>query len=421
MRIPKITFEKIELVIAFAFIIAIYFTGIDRVEFDKDETHWIAYSNHFEMFFQGDFKNSRWSTEWNRYINPVITYYVIGVGRNLGGFGVDKINIPYDFTQNMKANMAAGAIPSPTLMWWSRAGVTFTSVIGLMIVFWLLLQAFGRVSAYLWLVFISINKFILMTLRQAMNEGPMFFFVMLTILAVYFFLKTSDGGDFRKQWKKLLGWLVIAALGVGFTTQTKTNGGALLFGIILALLLVLIRLRTNWPAKIAFAVISLSILGGVSFMAFILPNPTAWENPVQYSQNVIQARFDMIQNQSDDDPGRIINSWSQRLELIPQRVFVEYMEIPSIFPTFLFFLIGAIAITRSMYLWTLNQNNNYALVTLASVGLLVSIPSLFTPLDWGRYYFLPVFFFAIPVMVGIQEFVSLVISQTKNSRAVASQ
>ena len=413
MKPPNITLEKIEFSIAFSIIIAVYFIGINRVDFDKDETHWIAYSNRFEMFFRGDFKNSLWFTEWNRYTNPTITYYVIGVARNLGGFGADKINIPYDFTQNMKANMAAGAIPSPALMWWSRAGVAFTSVIGLMIVFWLLIQAFGRVSAYLWVGFISFNQYIRMTLRQAMNEGPMFCFVILTILAVYFFLKTSDEGDLRQQWKKLLGWLVIAAFGVGFATQTKTNGGAALFGVILTLGFVLIRIRAGWLAKIAFAILSLFLLGCVSFLAFVLPNPTAWENPVRYSQNVIQARFDMIQNQSDDDPSRVINSWSKRLEVVPQRIFVEYMEIPAIFPTFLFFLIGAITIARDIYLWLLHQNKADALVALVTVGLLVSLPSLFTPLDWGRYYFLPVFFFAIPVMIGIQEFISLVLSKQK--------
>jgi 4-amino-4-deoxy-L-arabinose transferase-like glycosyltransferase len=418
MTMPKATFEKIEILVAFLIISAVYFTGLERVDFDKDETHWIAYSNKFEMFFQGDFKNSAWSTDWNRFLNPTITYYVIGIGRNVGGFGIDKINLPYDFTQDMKQNMAAGAIPTPALLWWSRAGVTFSSVIGLLIGFWLLIRSVGRVSAYLWVGFITLNKYILMTLRQAMNEGPMFLFVMITILAAYFLIKASSQGDLRLQWKKILAWLVICGIGIGFAAQTKTNGGAALFGVNLAFVFALIRLPAKWPIKLVTASLGLVILGSVSFLTFILPNPTAWEQPVQYSQNVLRARLDLIQNQSDDDPNRVISSWSKRLELVPQRVFIEYMEIPIIFPTFLFFLFGAVNVAWNIYHWARNQNNKAELVALSSVGLLVSLPILFTPLDWGRYYFLPVFFFAIPVMIGIEIFISLVISLSQNNQAI---
>lgn len=406
------TLEKIELLIIFFILTAVYFSGIHRVQLEKDESQWIAYSDRFEFFIHGDFNNKKWFTEWNKYVNPVMSYYVIGLGRNIGGFNANELNTPYDYTITMKDNIALNAIPSPGLLWWSRAGVTIWSVIGVFIVFFLLLKSYGRIGAYSWLVIASVNKYFLTSLSQAMNEGALIGFLMISTLAVYFFLKTCSEGDIQKQWKKMILWLIVAGIAVGFAAQTKTNGAAAFIGIILAIVFGLIRMRDYWRVKLFYAAILIALVSSVTFLAFILPNPTAWNNPTQYMTRVIDARMTIIQNQSDDSSD-VITSWSQRLQVVPERIFGNYMAFPPIIPTFLFFMIGAIIVSANAYQWILGQNNNHAIVALIFIGLIVSIPSLFTPLDWGRYFFLPVFFFTPPVLIGMQFFIIFFARQAK--------
>ncbi len=411
----KKSLGKVELFAVFLIFLAVYFSGISRTQLEKDESQWIAYSDRFELFMHGDFNNNKWFAEWNKYVNPVMSYYVIGLGRSIGGFDASKLNTPYDYTITMKENIARNAIPSPALLWWSRAGVTIWSVIGVFIVFFLLLKSYGRISAYSWLVIASLNKYFLTSLSQAMNEGALIGFLMIGTLAVYFFLKTCSEGDIQKQWKKMIFWLVIAGIAVGFAAQTKTNGAAAFIGIILSIAFGLIRMRDYWRVKLFYAAILITMVSSVTFLAFILPNPTAWNNPTQYMTRVIDARMTIIQNQSDDTTD-VITSWSERLQVVPERIFGNYMAFPPIIPTFLFFLMGAVIVAVNAYQWLLGQNNNHAIVALIFIGLIVSIPSLFTPLDWGRYFFLPVFFFTPPVLIGMQFFIIFFAKQAKTIR-----
>jgi hypothetical protein len=51
--------------------------------------------------------------------------------------------------------------------------------------------------------------------------------------------------------------------------------------------------------------------------------------------------------------------------------------------------------------WLRRQHENHALVVLTVVGMAVSVPALFTPLDWPRYFLLPVFFSSFQIVLGL--------------------
>jgi drug/metabolite transporter (DMT)-like permease len=86
--------------------------------------------------------------------------------------------------------------------------------------------------------------------------------------------------------------------------------------------------------------------------------------------------------------------------VIPARVFHDYALVRNTWAGALLAFVGAVITLRQVRRWLARQNDNHAAVALAVVGAVVSAPAFATPLDWGRYYLLPVFFFGFSTVVG---------------------
>jgi hypothetical protein len=86
--------------------------------------------------------------------------------------------------------------------------------------------------------------------------------------------------------------------------------------------------------------------------------------------------------------------------VIPKRVFHDYALLPKTWAGVSLTLVGAVLAIGQLRRWLVRSNDNHALVALAVIGAAVSAPILFTPLDWGRFYLLPVYFFGFPTVMG---------------------
>jgi hypothetical protein len=89
------------------------------------------------------------------------------------------------------------------------------------------------------------------------------------------------------------------------------------------------------------------------------------------------------------------------VEVASKRVFYDDALLPRTLSGIVLFVAGALSTLRQLCRWRNGLNDNHALAALAIIGLVVSAPAFFSPLDWPRYYVLPVFFSSFQIVVGM--------------------
>ena len=219
------------------------FYRIDAVPFHVDESCKIGYSAPFEAFAAGRFTDPIWRTREDRYFNPVLTYYVIGAARRIGGYGPDRLNQPWDFAVSNLENARHGRVPEPRLLWWSRAGVTAAACVGVFTLFLLMMRASRRWAACVWLGLTLTSPFLRTALRQALNEGVLVAAIALVMWSLCRALQRLDRhAGSGIPWSSI-GWIAAAGICAGLAAQTKLNGGAAAAGAWLVVMLAAARRR----------------------------------------------------------------------------------------------------------------------------------------------------------------------------------
>ncbi len=173
----------LEIPLLASILLFIFCTGIQAIPFHPDESQWIATSGAFEAYVSGDFASPTWNEALWTLTQPPGTRYIIALGRLAGGYHADQLNVPWSFGRDEPTNIAAGAMPSPGLLWWSRLPMALVSVVSLLLLFRLVSVTAGRIAGYMCLLLVTSNPFMLMTLRRAMAEAPLLLCLMLTAAA----------------------------------------------------------------------------------------------------------------------------------------------------------------------------------------------------------------------------------------------
>ena len=143
------------------------------------------------------------------------------------------------------------------------------------------------------------------------------------------------------------------------------------------------------------------IVAACSAVAFVGSNPSLWPDPVRETVRGVRARVEVTKAQVRLEDERGLPALSDRLRVVPGRVFSDDAVVPIGWPGTIFFAAGAIATILELRRWLRSEQSNHALVVLSVIGLTVSVPSLFTPLDRPRFFMLPVFFFSFPTVLGL--------------------
>ncbi|MFO7695032.1 MAG: phospholipid carrier-dependent glycosyltransferase [Vicinamibacterales bacterium] len=394
--------KRVEALVVLTIITAAFYTGLDRVRFHVDESAWIGLSATFEAFFTGRFSNPIWQERQDKLVVAPVTHYVIGAARRIGGFPPERLNLPWRWFVPYETNAAEGRMPEPRLLWWARAGVTTAAIGALFVFFRLLSRAAGRPAAYAWLALALVNPYLRETLRRAMNEGVLLSFLALVIWAASRALPHLDRSpEAPGARERAAAWLVIAAVAAGLAAQTKLNGAMAVPGVMLLVLVASLRTPARSSQKLRQVALAWALLAAVSFGTFIGANPTLWPEPARNTVRSVRARAEVMKDQlrREGGPGQL--GTADRAGVVLTRVFSEYSVVPLRVAGPILFATGMTAAVAGLVVWMRRASQNHALVSLVVVGATVSVPMLFTPLDWPRMYMLPVFFFGFATAAGL--------------------
>lgn len=380
----------LELSIILVILVSVYFRNIPAPSFHSDESQWIATSAYFEPFIQGDFSSSVWEKSYWTLTQPPLTRYIIAMGRLVGGYRADELNVPWMGSLSDEENEARGAIPDSDLLWWSRLPMALLVVVSGGMLFLAAAALGGRVAGYTVLIFFVATPYLLKMLGRAMGESPLLFWTMLAAASAVVALR---------YWPQRRGlwWLVVGGVCGGLAGSAKLNGLAATGTAVIVGLCVFIKYRKSLTSEgKRFVGTAVFLTPLIALLTFFLLNPFLYPAPVQNMAAMWNNRTEAMQRQIDNSPERAILDWETRLQVVPEYIFVRYSPAQLEKPL-LNLLMTAVGLAYLVWLskgwFATNSGTTWqqatALVTL-SMALLMVLPSLATPINYERYFLFPV-------------------------------
>jgi 4-amino-4-deoxy-L-arabinose transferase-like glycosyltransferase len=378
------------------------FAGLESVAFYPDESCKIAYSAPFEALAAGRFDDPIWQDREDKYLNPVLTYYVIGIARRIGGYDAARLTGPWDFRRSDAENVRLGRMPDQALLWWGRAGVTAAAGGGLFVLFLLMTRAAAPWAALAWLAAALASPFLRTALRRALNEGVLVAAVALALWAfaraVAAIMRRPDSVPVQPA----LAWTALAGAATGLAAQTKLNGGFLVAGFALVLLLAGVRPPTGHGGRIRALLLAAAVLAASTAGTFIAANPSLWSDPLRDTVRMARTRVEILKAQVLEYPADAIDGARERLARVPPRVLHPDLALPGGAVPVALFAFGFVLSVRSLARWLRGAGEDHVRVVLTVVGFVVSAPGLLTPLDWSRYYVLPAIVASMHMAFGLE-------------------
>jgi len=399
----------LESVIVIGLLASVYCTGLDRVKFHSDESRWIATSNVFEAFVTADFDSPLWKESyWNR-TQPPGARYVIGVGRNMGGYRAKDINLPRKGKEDMMSNIRHGAVPSGDLLWWSRLPMAILAVFSMFAGFVLARRAAGTMAAYVWLALVIQNAYFLGHLRRAMGEASLLAGIVVVICGCYLSARAVAVGNRRYYWTTFL-WLGVVGVGAGAAGSAKLNGlSALVAGFALVGAMA-IRLRRSAACKCLFVGCGVLVVAVSTSCTFVGLNPYLWPDVDGRIGKMFHQRLTEMESQTKRSPSALPDSVRVRVTRVSMAVFRRCAAIRGNGLYVLNILLtatGMCLVIARVRKWIVNQDPEPGPIVILCVGIMTAGPPLLTPLDWERYYILPIFFSTLFIAVAIAWYVKL--------------
>jgi hypothetical protein len=393
----------IESLLVFSLLIYVYCSGLKAVPFHPDESGWIATSSVFEAFIMGDSSSALWNVSFWTITAPPLPRYLIGLGRSIGGLGVSALNQPWDFEKDYNTNVKEGRLPSDQLLWWSRLPMGILAAISIFAGYIFLKRSAGKLPAYFWIGLCVISSYFPLMLKRAMGESPLLASITLILLITFWLLRASDNIAVNKPTKLYL-YFLLFGVGIGLAESSKLNGlSTIAAGFMLAIIIAFRKIQTL-TRKIIFILLSTLILIFSSQSTFISLNPFLWHDPFYRNRVMFNQRVYEMRIQQDAFPESRLEGIGNHIKVVTNRIFQSYAAVHIngfLIINIIFFIVGLsyILIKSLQYLKYLDPNP--ASLAILIVGASASIPPLFTPLDWDRYYLLPVYFSTLIIAVGL--------------------
>ncbi|EFO80777.1 hypothetical protein OSCT_1301 [Oscillochloris trichoides DG-6] len=359
----------------------------------------------FEEFFSGKFDSPYFADSYVTRTQPPLARYVIGVGRRLGGHAWSDINTPWNWSLDLRRNEQNGAIPSDSVLWWSRLPMVVLAVGSWTILFGLIRKAAGPLAGYIWMLFGIASPYFHLHLSRAMADSVLLFCCVLVILSSYFTLMHLRQPQATPRWQRHL-WLLIISVGVcvGATGAAKLNGLALgMVGVLVGAGVV-----SRYPGTLRhrglMAVTSVLVVGVCSLLTFVALNPYLWPNPIMHTWNMLDQRAFEMTDQQQVFPEQQIDSLGKRIGVVSMRIFSLHAPLlpeQGLLLNLALFILGLYAIIKRIRTDAFQQSGGLALLAIMVTGFFISFPSLLTPLDWDRYFLFPIFFVTMTIAIGL--------------------
>jgi hypothetical protein len=390
-----------ERAILFFLLSIFYYRGLQSVAFMADESQWIATSLVYEDYIHGKFLSPAWDESYWTITQPPLPRYWIGLGRGIGGFGVSDLNTPWDFHKDFPTNVAEGAKPSDQLLWWSRLPMVVLAAFAVFTGFLFLEKLQGRLLGYFWVLLCLLSSYFSVMLSRAMGDASLLAAIAGVLLVSDWLLRRSIN---QEKIEKSYFYFFLLGIVIGLAQSSKLNGlfsiGA---GFVFALI-VAFRVKPSRMKRGRFAIPFLILIFSTQII-FILLNPYLWKNPLVRTATMFGDRVFEMRIQLQDAPDIVkIEGFNERVNIVTTRVFQDYAAFHfegALWINIFFFLIGFAYLTVKTFQYLQCADPNPTACVIFLVGWATSLPSLFTPLDWDRYYLLPVYFSTLAIAVGI--------------------
>jgi hypothetical protein len=318
--LPSLLFARnlksIEVLILAALLFSVFCSNLQSVEFQPDETFWIASSVRFDKFLMGDFDSPIWNEPFVNYEVRPIPSYIVAISQRLGMVRTDDLPVYWDWALTKDQNISRGALPSNTVIWWSRLPMAIISVFSLLGTVILIVKAHSRLAAYVFML-IGFNDYFLLHLRRAMSEAPLLFFTVLALYASYKLLIVIQ----EKSIKKVILWSMIVGVFCGLAGQSKLTGLACMaIPILGAFILIFRSTSTSQLSGIRALLMVVCLILVTSLLIFVASYPFFYRNTLYRTLGTFYFRNAVIQGQMKTYASQVILP-RNRLNILFQRIF----------------------------------------------------------------------------------------------------
>ena len=208
--------------------------GISLVPFHGDESAYLILSEDYDLVFKkGEvekilFDPAGKNKQYLRLSTGAILAFSIGFARDITK-NEDPIN-KWLWGSSWEDNLALGNLPTPQLLNLARTCSALLGAFSVVLFFYLALQLFGsRLAAWIAVLALVTQGGVLVNIRRAMQEGPKFFFLILTAYIASYILRNLEQMQIRRSHYFFLG------IASGLTLAAKQDSAPMLLAIYAAL------------------------------------------------------------------------------------------------------------------------------------------------------------------------------------------
>lgn len=393
--------------------LAVMLGSFAQVSFHPDENNWILTSPYGEIFFNGDFSNPLWEESYWTLTQPPLARYIISAGLRAGSIKELDFSLPWDFSLDEATNMERGSMPGPQVLWWSRLPMALLGTLSAVLIFLLTVQAVDWWAGWAALILFLGNPFLRVSISRAMSESPLLAFTLLTAgagtLALRAWRKSAPGAEEMTALRRAFVWFLAAGALAGLAGASKLNGLALAASgsVLVGLAAFVDKGLLPRNLRFSFAMRTIVLLALVCLLVFVLFNPFLYADPLGRMVQMYKFRLNEMNIQMSQFPQAVMPEGLPRLGVLGQRIFGTYFVLPEvIWPLcFLLSLWGAWQLGKTAWRWLRGKaeagEGGAAALTLLVIPAPLIAAALTTPLDWDRYYLLPVVFAQIYFVAGV--------------------
>ena len=432
------------------------FSGIATVRYHGDEGTYLNDSVWYEQWISRDFTSLRKMND-RVLLEAPLGSLISGFSRQLAGLALPAGGYRWDFNLPWDQALPKATTPSASMLVAGRLPMDLLTFATIMLLASVLLNQVGFVASACVTLLITANLSVMEPLRKVMTESPLLFFSILgCVLCARSVMQLAV--DTRRPRVLLL--FCLAGMAVGLSTASKHNGVTALGAFFVTIPLALIVAKSATPAlsyfrrfrSVSLQTIFYSTVSGIAVAGvFFTLNPFLWSDPIQAVNAIINKRNQLSTIQQHTFSSQALLELSDRIPAGVKHLFTQdssfgcdprddgRVVMDTVTKTFQWVQPTTQAALSNSFLcaqstfWSVNirpitlLNITLCIIGIASLlytqlrmwkarsfispattlliwSIAVNLPIvLLSPLDWGRYYVLPVFFTTIWIAIGLAQ------------------
>jgi hypothetical protein len=340
-------------------------------------------ARYFDLYFlKRDFSNPEWDATviWS-VTQPPVSKYLIGLALFATGHDFGTLHQPWNWGLDEQANFELGNVPSASALVASRSLMTCLFALSIVLCAAIAYRLSGFVGALVAGPLFATSLLALTYLRRATADAPLVFFGLLAVVSS---MKLSDclaTGNVKVS-RRTFAWGALTGLWLGLAGGSKPSGASLIPMVLLAPAVAwLVDKSGGTPFVPERRLLALyAVLFAATVLAFVIPNPMLYEDPLEGIDALIAHRLSSATIQQQESPEAALTTAPGRARAMLDRVFHPAGAV-----VFLFGL-GLMA-WQEFHYWTRRAVTERTVVLLWVSGTL-AFTALFTPMNWGRYFVL---------------------------------